>query len=83
MLLFMLCHTYFALFPPSNCGLVILLSRILSVEDNDPWKNDHEILQIHVVLVIPLRTEYFGIMRESCDNSTTPSYSVTDEFAKF
>lgn len=35
-------------------------------------KNDHEILQMLLVLVIPVRTEYFGIVRESCNNSTTP-----------
>lgn len=45
-------------------------------------KNDSEIWQMLVVLVIPLRTEYFGTVRESCDNSTTP-YSVTDDLSKF
>lgn len=36
-------------------------------------KNDHEILQMLVDLVIPLRTEYFGIVGESCDISTNLS----------
>jgi len=44
-------------------------------------KNDPEILQMLVVLVIPLRTEYFGIVRESHDNMTP--YSVTDDLSKF